>query len=99
MDAMLPNIRPIKESTISREEISIRHSMGVVFYDQSGEIVLQRESEPIMHIDLDSDEQKPAHLEDRDSIHIYLMRPLSSGHRATLRGRSCEAQERMRRRE
>lgn len=40
-----------------------------VFHDAARQIVLQREREPVVHVDLNGDEQEPAHRENRNAFH------------------------------
>ena len=67
--AMLPSIRPMNESTISSDEMSISTPRAPVVRDPRGEVVLQLQREPVVHVDLDRHQQELAHLEDRDALH------------------------------
>ena len=69
MAAMLPSIRPMNESTISSAEMSISTPRAPVLDDPLGQVVLQRHRQPVVHVDLDRDQQELAHLEDRDAFH------------------------------
>ena len=69
MPAMLAIMRPMNESTISSAEMSISTPLAPVSLDLRGQIVLQRHRQPVVHVDLDGDEQELAHPQDRDAIH------------------------------
>ena len=77
MDAMLASIRPMKESTISSAEMSISTPCDRCFTICAGKIVLQRERQPVVHVHLNGDEQKLAHLENRYPLHVYLAAALT----------------------
>ena len=74
MAAMLASIRPMNESTISSEEMSIRTPRAWSETIRFGEVVLQPHREAVVHVDLNRDQQQIAHLQDRD--------PLGLGHRS-----------------
>ncbi len=38
--------------------------------DLRGEVVLQLQRQPVVHVDLDRDQQELAHPQDRDAIHV-----------------------------
>ena len=69
MAAMLPSMRPMKESTISSAEMSISTPRARASTIALGQVVLQRHGQPVVHVDLDGDQEAVAHLEDRDALH------------------------------
>ena len=71
MAAMLASMRPMKESTISREEISINTPWRPISDDPRGQVVLQRHRQPVVHIHLDGDQEEIAHPQNRNSLHHY----------------------------
>ena len=63
MDAMMPSMRPMKESTISSAGRDIdQYAFRLVLDNLLGKIVLQRQGQLVVHIYLNGDEQKIAHL-------------------------------------
>ena len=64
--AMLFSMRPMKESTISSADMSISTPARAIGHDPLRQIVLQRHRQPVVHVDLDRDQQALADLEDRD---------------------------------
>ena len=66
---MFAIIRPMKESTISSAEMSIRTPFGVSVSGLRRQIVLERQRQLVVHVDLDGDEQELAHPQDRNSFH------------------------------
>ena len=66
MAAMLSSMRPMKESTISSAEMSISTPRARSATIALRQVVLQRHGEPVVHVDLDRDQQAVADLEDRD---------------------------------
>jgi hypothetical protein len=66
---MLPIMRPMNESTTSRGRDVDEHARGPLSIDALGQVLLQRERELVVHVDLDRDEQVLAHLENRDAVH------------------------------
>src|SRR5215204_7368507 len=72
--AILPIIRPINESTISRAEMSISTPARTCQRSgPSGHLGCDRQA--VVHIDLDRHQQEITHLEDRDPLH----RAIASG--------------------
>ena len=69
MPAMLPIIRPMNESTMSSEEMSISTPRAFVSAICAGEVVLKGHRQPIVHVDLDRHDQEFAHPEDRYVFH------------------------------
>ncbi len=60
MDAMLASVRPMNESTISSEEMSIArpwHSLR----DPVGQVILKGERQLVVHVYLDGHEQVASH--------------------------------------
>ena len=49
----------------------------------AGQIVLQRQSEPVVHVHLNGDQQKLAHLQNRNPFHVYLAAALGQAFRLT----------------
>ena len=69
MPEMLASMRPTKESTISSAEMSISTPLAPVVAIFVGQVVLQRQRGLVLHVDLDGDQQRAAHLQDRDAVH------------------------------
>ena len=72
--AMLPSMRPMNESTISSDEMSISTPLAAVSAISFGEVFLQRQRQPVVHVHLDRDQEELAHLEDRNAFHALLRR-------------------------
>src|SRR4030095_10737905 len=49
-----------------------QHASRALLGDPRSQIVLQRERELVVHVDLDGDQQERSHLEDRDAFHQAL---------------------------
>jgi hypothetical protein len=62
---------------MSSAEISINTPRADVLLMRSGQVVLQGQGQLVMHVDLDGDEQKVAHLKNRNTLHR--LRPLCRG--------------------
>ena len=77
----------MNESTISSAEMSISTPLARASDDARGQVVLQRHRQPVVHVDLDGDEQELAHLQDRDAFHVS-PRPSPCGPRRRRRCRS-----------
>ena len=88
MAAMLAIIRPMNESTISSDEMSISTPAAPVCDDLLRQIVLQRHRQPVVHVHLDGDEQELAHPQDRNAFH--------AGPQATAGWLSVDASSRVR---
>ena len=58
--AMLPSMRPMNESTISSAEMSISTPAARVATILLREVVLQRQRELVVHVDLDRHQQEVA---------------------------------------
>ena len=58
MPAILPIMRPMNESTMSRAEISISTPRARVSTIWLGEVVLKRHRQPIVHVDLNRDDRE-----------------------------------------
>ncbi len=58
--AMLPSMRPMNESTISSAEMSISTPRARSLTIRVGQVVLQRQRQPVVHVHLDGDEQERA---------------------------------------
>jgi hypothetical protein len=43
----------------------------LVFHDLLRQVILQRDGELIVHVNLDRNQQEPAHLENRNTVHFY----------------------------
>ena len=67
--AILSSMRPMKLSTISSAEMSISTPRASCATILAGQIVLQRRRQPVVHVDLDGDEQRVAELEDWNAVH------------------------------
>ncbi len=59
----------MKLSTISSAEMSIRTPRALCETILAGQIIFQRRGQPVVHVDLDGDEQRIAEFEDRDAVH------------------------------
>ena len=75
MPEMLASMRPMKESTISSAEMSISTPLAPVASIVRRQVVLQRQRQLVLHVDLDGDQQALAHLQDRDAFHGVPLRP------------------------
>ena len=54
MLAMLPIIRPMNESTMSTARDVDQHAVRAGLGDPVGQVVLQRQREPVVHVHLDA---------------------------------------------
>ncbi len=66
---MLPIMRPMKESTMSSEEMSIRTPRALNRENLIGQVVLKGHDQAIVHINLDGHEEVFPHAENRDMFH------------------------------
>ncbi len=46
-----------------------QHALGAVRDDLAGQIFLQRGRQPVVHVDLDGDEQRAAEFQNRNAVH------------------------------
>ena len=68
MPAMSDSIRPMNESTSSSAGDVDQHAARAGLRDPLREVLLQRHRHPVVHVDLDADQQQVPELEDRDAV-------------------------------
>ena len=49
-----------------------QHAMGAILDDARRQIILQRHRQPVVHVDLDRDQQQVAHFQNRNPVHAGL---------------------------
>ena len=94
MAAMFASIRPMKESTISSEEISISTPLAPGLGDLLREVVLQGHGQTVVHIHLDGHQQVVAHAQNRNALHQASSAGVARRHGSEIlppSGRSCPA--------
>ena len=75
---MLPIMRPMNESTMSSDEMSIRTPRALRLRDPFGEVVLKGHGQPIVHVDLDRHDQEFSHPQDRYMFHVRPLVPFEA---------------------